>query len=237
MHFTLYKHRLKRFIDWLLPSYCLTCHIQINAECTVFCESCKLKLPYLDNACSQCSQPFSGFSDTCGRCMATPPSFDECFCAFEYLPPISDEICRLKYANQPQLAKRLAALLADELVQREISLPEALAYVPMHSSSLRRRGFNQSYEIAKHLSKRLNLPLVTASLSKTRATKRQATVTFSERKKNLKNSFSITKPIGFKHIAIIDDVVTTGATAEEIAKIIKKNGVDYLQVWGIARTR
>ncbi len=203
----------------------------------MFCESCASQLPYLDHACSHCSQPFSGFNDVCGACLSKPPLFDKCFCAFEYLPPISDEICRLKYANQPQLAKRLALLFAEELIQKEITLPEALICVPMHSSSLRIRGFNQSQEIARHLSALLNLPLVTGSLIKAKPTTRQTTATFSQRKKNLKNSFKVNKPIAFKHIALVDDVVTTGATAEEIAKIIKKNGVDYLQVWGIARTR
>ena len=107
----------------------------------------------------------------------------------------------------------------------------------MHTSKLRKRGFNQSHELAKHIGKSLNLPVIEGVLIKLKNTERQATKTLKQRQRNLKGSFALLDAIKTKHIAIIDDVVTTGATANEIAKILKRNGVDYIQVWGIARTR
>lgn len=203
----------------------------------LYCPACVHKLPYLDSTCVRCGQPFSGFDDYCGACLTNPPSFDACFCPFEYLAPISDDICRLKYAEQPQLAQRLAKQFVQELTHREVPLPNAIISVPMHRFNLRKRGFNQSHELAKQISSQLKIPLARNVIAKNKLTERQATQTLQQRKNNLKGSFSIAKKPRFKHIAIVDDVVTTGATAEEISKILKKNGVDYVQIWGIARTR
>ncbi len=236
MDFTLYNQQLKRFINWLIPKTCMQCARKIRELNCIYCEQCSDELPYSKHSCHRCGQPFSGFSNYCGRCVSKLPAFDACFCAFEYSAPISNAICRFKYAEQPQMARYLARLMIDELLSQEIEIPEAIIAVPMHRSSLRKRGYNQSHELAKHFSKRLNVPLLTNTLSKTKATPRQATQSLSQRKINQKGSFQVVKDIKFNHIAIVDDVVTTGATAQEIAKTLKKNGVDYVQVWGIART-
>lgn len=236
MDFTLYKSQLKSFFSWLIPAKCAWCKSSINGLASVYCRTCTAELPYLDRGCQRCGQAFSGFSDYCGRCLCQPPIFDACFCAFDYCEPISDDIRRLKYGEQPQLAKRLAALLVDELAQQDIEMPDALVSVPMHISKLKIRGFNQSHELAKCLSKQLGIPLLRGAIRKNKATPPQATQTRAQRKTNLIGSFSMHKKPISKHVAIIDDVVTSGATAEEIAKILKKNGVDYVQVWGIART-
>lgn len=237
MDFTLYNVQLKRFIDWLVPPQCAQCESELDLDShNIYCANCEQGLPYSKSSCQRCGQPFSGFNDHCGSCLHKPPIFDACFCAFEYRAPISDDICRLKYGDQPQLAKRLAQLFIQELNQYDIELPDALISVPMHKSKLRKRGFNQSHELAKCISKQLDLPLTTGALKKAKPTPRQATQTLIQRKTNLKGSFEVQEKLPFKHIAIVDDVVTTGSTAEEIAKILKKNGVDYIQVWGIART-
>ncbi len=175
--------------------------------------------------------------DHCGKCISHPPSFDHCFSPFEYSAPISDEICRLKYAEQPQLATRLAELFVDELLAHDIEQPEALLAVPMHSKRLRERGYNQSLELAKQIAKRLEIPLINDLVRKKTHTRKQTTKTLIQRQSNLKNSFAILKNKHYQHLAIVDDVITTGTTVGEISKILKKNGVDYIQVWSIARTR
>ena len=106
----------------------------------------------------------------------------------------------------------------------------------MHPKRLRERGYNHSQLIAKHLSKELGIPLLDNSLIKTKHTSTQASQSLKQRQKNLLGSFKVKKKLMLEHLAVVDDVVTTGATAEEIAKILKKNGVDYIQVWGIAHT-
>jgi ComF family protein len=123
-----------------------------------------------------------------------------------------------------------------ELIESNFERPDALIAVPMHISRLRERGYNHSALIAQHLSKTLKIPLLTGNIGKSRATPPQARQDLKQRKKNLAGSFKIKKNIYAKNVAIIDDVVTTGSTAEEIAKILKINGVDYVQVWGIAHT-
>jgi ComF family protein len=123
-----------------------------------------------------------------------------------------------------------------ELVESNFEPPDALIAVPMHISRLRERGYNHSTLIAQHLSKTLKIPLLRHTLIKSKATTAQAKQSLQQRKKNLIGSFKVKKIIHAKNVAIVDDVVTTGSTADEIAKILKKNGVDYVQVWGIAHT-
>ena len=108
--------------------------------------------------------------------------------------------------------------------------------VALHKNRLRQRGFNQSALLARQLGKLLNIPVDTKPLIKNRKTKPQAQLSLNQRGQNLRNSFSLTQGIGAQNVAIVDDVVTTGATASEIAKILKRNGVDYIQIWGIAHT-
>jgi len=127
-------------------------------------------------------------------------------------------------------------LLADELMDHGFERPDALIAVPMHIDRLRERGYNQSTLISKHLSRLLGVPMINGALYKSRPTTPQAKLNLKRRQKNLNDSFKLAKIIHVKSVAIIDDVVTTGATAEEIAKILKKNGVDYVQVWGVAHT-
>lgn len=236
MDFTLYIKQLKDFINWIFPNKCADCDNQIDRD-LVFCSKCKAKLPFLINSCDQCGQPFANSEHAiCGRCIGSPPAFDSCFCPFEFSSPISDQIRKLKYNEQPQIATRLGSLFSSMASSNNIDLPDALVYVPMHINKLQTRGYNQAFELAKAISEHLKIPLIRRAIRKTRPTSDQAGLTRLHRKSNLVNTFRINKPIPFKHVAIIDDVITTGATVEEISKILKKNGVDYVQVWGIART-
>lgn len=236
MDFTLYN-ALRQLTKWLFPANCGGCLKALSQGERFFCDACDKTLPYLDNYCTRCGQPFSdAHTGDCGQCLAKPPAFDRCFCPFEYASPISDDICRLKYAEQPQVAKRLASMFVQELKRQDLPLPNALVSVPMHNRQLRKRGFNQSTQLAKQLSKQLNLPIINGALIKDKLTPRQATQTLAARKNNLKGSFKLQHTINYKHLAVVDDVVTSGATAQEIAKILKKNGVDYVHIWGVART-
>ncbi len=234
-----FSSTISAFIDWLAPRQCLVCTGPLQTNLAHTCSECAL--PYLSNSCERCGQPYSepvdGAAGFCGSCLAHPREFDACFCAFEYDAPISDLICRVKYGDQPQLARLLAELFVEQAQDYELEMPDAIISVPMHQSKLRARGFNQSTELAKHIAKALEIPLLRDAIRKTKLTERQATQSLVQRKINQKGSFACPKKLNIRHVALIDDVVTTGATAEEIAKILKKNGVDYVQVWGIARTK
>jgi len=105
----------------------------------------------------------------------------------------------------------------------------------MHFNRLRKRGFNQSLLLTKAISRLTNIPYSANIVSKCKATSPQANLSLSLRRKNLKGSFNLKEKTKAKHVVIVDDVVTTGSTAAEITKILKRNGVDYVQVWGIAQ--
>lgn len=126
--------------------------------------------------------------------------------------------------------------MCKELNEQLADIPEALIPVPLHLSRLRHRGFNQSKLLAIEIGKLLNVPVLSNVISKTKATKPQAEQSLKQRKNNLSGSFSLTKSVPFESVAIIDDVVTTGSTAGEIAKILKKKGVDCVAIWGVAHT-
>ncbi len=234
MDFTLYNIS-RQALNWLIPKRCLQCDSTIN-ERHVVCERCYPLLPFQHHCCKRCGQNYSANTDFCGHCLIKTPSFDRCFCPFKYESTIKELICDLKYRERPELAKSAAALLQAELLQHNIEMPSVLIPVPMHRSRLRERGYNQASLIAKHLGKSMNIQMLSGAVVKSKKTAPQAQQSLVGRKKNLKGSFKINKNFTFKSVAIIDDVVTTGTTAEEIAKILKKNGVDCVQVWGIAHT-
>ena len=230
------KPHISKGLNWLFPNRCLSCRQVLNDHTYPFCENCYLQLPFQNHCCNQCGQAFAGLNDHCGRCLVAPPNFDACFCPFRYEPPISDQIIRFKYGGHPELAKRLAATLAREILANQLPFPELLIPVPLHISRLRERGFNQSLLLAQELSKLLRVPVSNNIIGKHRHTKPQAEQSLAQRKTNLRNSFSIIGNNLPKTVAIVDDVFTTGTTASEITKILKRNGVDYAQVWGVAHT-
>ena len=128
----------------------------------------------------------------------------------------------------------LGDLLADAVNAQAVK-PEVIIPVPLHSSRYRERGFNQSLEIARILSRRLVIPLDYRSCSRIHATQAQTQLDAKERARNLKKAFAITKPLPYTHVAILDDVVTTGATVNELAKMLRQAGVKRIDVWACAR--
>jgi len=226
---------LQQSLNWVIPEKCIDCNRAIKSNDTCICDICYPKLPFLDNACQHCGQPFNADADICGRCIKSSPIYDQCFYAFKYEYPIDKQICQFKYSERPELAKPIAKLLYHEIKQHYLPTPELLIPVPVHTRKLRERGFNQSLLLTKILSSLTGIPYAN-SIDKYRHTSPQAQQTLKQRHNNIKNSFRLNTKINAKHVAIIDDVITTGATVSEISKILQKNGVDYIQVWGVAHT-
>lgn len=208
----------------------------MTSDISPICHNCYESLPFQRDCCEQCGQAMHARSEVCGRCIEQPPAYDACFCAFRYEQPIDNRIRQFKYSQRPELAVSLAKLLYNELLANGIPLPDLLIPVPIHPIRLKERGFNQASELARHLSKHLQIPYTDNTLIKHHLTKTQAGLSHRQRVTNTIGSFSINMQTDVKHAAIIDDVVTTGSTASEIAKILKQNGVDYVQVWGVAHT-
>jgi ComF family protein len=170
----------------------------------------------------------------CGQCLSHPPSYDRVLAPFAYAEPVRQLIANYKYRRK--LA--IGSIFTDELVEHLIESPlkvEAILPVPLHPGRLRQRGFNQALELARPIARQLNLPLLINHVKRHKNTAEQASLSGQQRRANLKNAFTQAKDIAYESIAIVDDVMTTGSTVEELSRLLKKNGVKYVEVWCIAR--
>jgi len=220
----------------VFPPHCRLCG---SANCSVhnLCRPCLDDLPWLGAACPRCQQPLAGCGEipVCGRCQRQPPAFDACTALFHYQPPADYLIKRLKFSGELALGPLLSGLLAARIKQRASPLPGLVVPVPLHRSRRRERGFNQAMELARSLGRMLDLPVDPRLCERPKRTSPQSLLSTPERKKNLRNAFRITRPEAAAHIAIVDDVMTSGHTANELARALKTAGAERVEVWVIAR--
>lgn len=133
-------------------------------------------------------------------------------------------------------APLLARIFILALQKRQTQMPECIIPIPLHPKRLHQRGFNQSLEVVKIIAKQLNIPVNTSLCTRNTNTAFQSGLTAKQRRLNLHNAFKIVKSHQFKHVAIFDDVVTTGTTANELSRKLKLSGVEIIEVWALART-
>ncbi len=222
--------------EYLLPPTCILCGNK-GLNGSDICMHCKEGLPRNKQCCYRCAEVLVTSSHLpllCGHCLSSPPAFDETYAPFLYQGEIRHLITSLKFGAHYKNARLLALLLAEYL-KESAELPDLIIPVPLHNSRYRERRFNQAIEIAKTVSKELFIPLDITSCLKHIKTPHQTTLTAKQRHKNIKNSFCITKPLDINHVAILDDVMTTGSTANELAKLLKTAGVNRVDVWVCAR--
>ncbi len=215
------------------PQDCFLCGAAGQRE--ILCDGCEENLPRLpDERCPICSLP-SLAGAICGRCVKKSPAFDDSVAAFDYGFPVDVLIQQFKYSQQ--LA--LGPWLADRLLERlsGIPLPEAALAMPLSHARLRERGFNQSLEIAKPVCRALGVALLPHACERIRDTESQTMLPWKERAKNVRGAFACHENFAGKHVAIIDDVMTSGASVNELAKTLKKSGAKRVSAWVIARTR
>ncbi len=158
-------------------------------------------------------------------------------CAFDYAAPIKQLILAGKTGKQLDKLHLLAELTAHALKPAITELPEAILPVPLHPSRLRQRGFNQSLELARPLAQQLGLPLLTSEVVRQRNTGEQKKLGAAERQHNLHQAFRVCNPLPYRHIALFDDVVTTGATCAELETLLLDHQVEKIQIWACARTK
>ena len=166
--------------------------------------------------------------------MNTSPAFDRTISAFHYDFPMEHIVGALKYQNKTALAP----WLADRLLEK-ITSPAKIDLIiplPLHPQRLRERGFNQSLEIAHHLAKKMRLSLDTRHCIRVKNTQPQTTLPWKKRQANVRGAFVCNQDLSGKSIAVVDDVMTTGATLAEFAKTLKKRGALRVENWVIART-
>lgn len=231
---------LSQVQNWLLPGACVLCSCNLNRPVDL-CEACESELPWLSSACMCCAQPFSlkdSENQICGACVQTPPFFNRTISMFCYQEPIKKLIAGVKFQQKLIYTKLLGELFAKQLsvVYRKENLPECIIPVPLHPKRLRERGYNQALELARPIAKALNIKLDYQSCERVLATQPQTELPASQRYVNVKQAFILKATLRFKHVAVLDDVVTTGHTVNELSKILSSAGVEKIDVWCCART-
>lgn len=227
---------LDRLQDLLFPPRCHLCG-DSSAQATQLCLPCTAELPWLAETCTRCAQPVTALppGGQCGGCQRRPPAFDRTTALFHYQPPADYLLKRLKFGNELAVAPLLAGLLAERIDQRMDALPGLLVPVPLHRSRLRERGFNQATELARILGKRLHIPVAHHLCWRRRPTEPQSRLPPAARRLNLRNAFDVSGTPDNGHLAIVDDVMITGHTANELARVLKRAGAEQVEVWVIAR--
>ena len=200
----------------------------------LWCGACDAALPYHDAPhCPVCALPVPT-GEVCGHCLKDPPLFTHTTAAFAYSFPLDKLIQALKYGEQLALATAFAEKLALRIDKN--SLPDCLIPMPLHPAKLRERGFNQSQLLAAALARRLKLELLANACQRVRDTPPQSALPWKERRKNVRNAFRCDADLSGKRVALVDDVLTTGASLNALAAAVQKRGAREIQVWVVART-
>jgi ComF family protein len=200
----------------------------------LWCEDCDAVLPYFNMPhCPVCALPTPS-GEVCGHCLSHPPLFTRTTAAFAYAFPLDKLIQAMKYGEQLALARAFAKKLALRIDKD--ALPDYVIPMPLHPAKLRERGFNQSLLIAATIARELNLKLLPNSCQRVRDTPPQSALPFKERNQNVRNAFLCDVDLTGKRIAMVDDVLTSGASLNAFAAAIQKQGASEISAWVVART-
>jgi ComF family protein len=205
------------------------------------CMACETELPWLGDHCQTCALPLPGTGLTCGQCLKQPPAFERVAAPWSYSFPLDTLITRFKHSAKWPFGRLLADLLAQYLQHRfdeDLNRPDALVPVPLATKRLRQRGFNQAAMLARWLGGHLDIPCDETLLLRTQDTSAQQDLNAEARKKNLRNAFALIPGAQIKgrHLALVDDVLTTGATAQALARLLMDAGAARVDVYCLART-
>lgn len=216
----------------VLPQRCILCDVS-SAEAQI-CAACDAELPYASSArCPVCAVPLPQ-AEICGECLRTPPAFDSAQAVFNYAYPVDGLLAAYKFSGQLSLAQLFAQKILTRLDCE--TLPDVIVPMPLHAERLKQRGFNQALEIARKVGRQLSIPVDSGSCMRIRATPAQVGLTRGERLKNMRGAFYCANNFAGKRIAIIDDVMTSGASANALSKSLRELGAAEIQLWLVART-
>jgi len=216
---------------------CLLCDTPVAADATL-CPDCLQALPWIASPCPCCGRPLPepvGTHGLCGACLHKPPHYHRSAIPFRYAPPLAHLIKQMKFHQRLDIARSLGDLLARYLSPGADSLPEVIVPVPLHPRRLRRRGYNQALELARPVAARLGLPIDTRLVRRQRATAEQSHLQLPQRRRNVRGAFTIDRPRAYRHVAIFDDVVTSGQTVNELARVLQMAGIERVDVWSCCR--
>jgi len=218
------------------PQSCVLCGR--DSSPSALCPRCRHDLPRLAGpCCRQCGLPLSAGTQSiiCGQCLQQPPSYDRVISALAYASPVAELVTGLKFQQRIPLARILGELLAER-VRAAGHNCQAILPVPLHPQRVRERGFNQALELARPLARELDLPLLTHEVSRRRHTAAQSAQSPQHKHRNVRGAFVLQHAPVQHRVALLDDVMTSGHTANEIAGLLRRAGVNHIEVWCVART-
>lgn len=219
-------------LDALFPPRCVACAALLtgaSSQAQPWCDLCEATLEPIDAACPRCGMP--GDADVpCADCLEAPPPFDGVLAPFLYGAAIADALHRFKYEDRPEFARMLAASLA----RTPPPDVDVVSWVPLHPKRRRERGYDQAFLLARSLARRWRLPC-RALLARTRATQRQVGRHRDERAHNVAGAFIASADVRGQRVLLVDDVITTGATAAEAARALRAAGAAAVHMAAVAR--
>lgn len=183
--------------------------------------------------CPQCALPSTG-GEVCGRCLRHPPAFDQTEAVYAYAFPLDTLVQQCKYRGGLELTALFAQALAGQIRGRDSA--DLIVPMPLHPGRLGERGFNQAAEIARRLAEQLQLPWQASACTRVRDTPPQAGLDLKDRRRNLRNAFRCDANLADRRVALVDDVMTSGASLNELARTVKKAGAISVTAWVVART-
>lgn len=231
---------MKNWFSSLFVGQCILCRGSAQPGLDI-CAACEKDLPYAKHLCERCGAFLENVAARkalyCGACLNKKLPFEKVLAIFYYQQPISRLLPALKFRNRLVYAKLLGSLMGDALKKHYENepWPGLIIPVPLHLKRLRERGFNQALELAKPIAANLKIPLDRSSCLRIKHTVAQTSLHIAARRKNLTNAFNCKKRFTQKHVAIIDDVLTTGSTVRTFSKTLRKFGVEKIDVWCCAK--
>ncbi|HTH94519.1 MAG TPA: ComF family protein [Rhodocyclaceae bacterium] len=222
-------HKLgKAVLATLFPQSCLLCGAGVDAaSADAVCQNCRDALPRIDvRHCPVCALPTAD-AHICGSCLKTPPHFDATHARYRYAFPLNHLLQHYKYGQ----ALSVSALF-NHVVTAKI---DAVLAVPSTPSHLKERGFNPALELARPLAKRMQVPLLLHAVTRPKDAPAQAGLPWKARRKNIRNAFECHADLSGRSILVVDDVMTTGATLDELARTLKRHGATRVENCVVAR--
>ena len=219
-----------RIVRGALPQCCLLCGAEDSPA--PLCAACDAALPRLPTTrCRTCALPVSRAA-VCGACLARPPRFDRVSAVFAYRFPLDALVQALKYGANLAVAGVLGETLARAVAAERV---DVIVPMPLSVQRLRARGFNQAHEIARSVARATGIPVAAEACRRVIDTAAQATLPWKERARNVRGAFVCDADLSGRSVAVVDDVMTTGATLDELAKSLKRAGAVEVRGWVVAR--
>ena len=220
-----------------LPSLCAVCHAWGSQR---VCSDCLARFAPPVLRCQQCALQVPEGVALCGTCLRDPPPFARSVAALDYSHPWDGLIARFKFHAALDLAPLLAALLLEAVQRSNAPHPSLLLPVPLSAQRLRERGYNQAWELARRIGRALHCPTDARLLLRVQDGPHQLALPREQRAANVRGAFAV-EPLRLselrgRSVALVDDVMTTGATAAEAARVLLQAGASQVQVWGVGRT-